>query len=215
MAADLPPPQATGGAGAPVRLLVGVCGSISAVAVPHLVLWMRPTLGVTQVKIVLTRSAEGLVGRRVMRSVTDHGVYVEFDDVEDSTGPHVALATWADVILVVPATANLLGKVAHGIADDLLTTTLLAASCPVVIVPVTSATMWSKPAVRRNVAQVREDGYDVVEPKQGVSLAEGRVEAGSIGDYRPAVAAAIAKAIAARDQRPRDAAMANHHAEEN
>lgn len=202
-------------AGGPVRLLVGVCGSISAVAVPHLVLWMRQTLGVTHVKIILTRSADALVGTRIMRSVTDHGVYVSFDDVEQSTGPHVALANWADVILVLPATANVLGKVANGISDDLLTTTLLAASCPVVVVPVTSATMWSKPAVRRNVARLREDGYEVVEPKAGVSLAEGRPEAGSIGDYRPAVVSAIAKAIARRN--PHDAApaasMANHHDE--
>jgi phosphopantothenoylcysteine synthetase/decarboxylase len=138
----------------------------------------------------------------VMQAVTQGGVYVDFDDVPDATAPHVELATWADVILVVPATANFLGKVANGIADDLLTTTLLAASCPVVIVPVTNTAMWSKPAVQRNVAQLREDGYEVVEPKEGVSLADGRAEAGSLGDYRPAVVAAIAKAMSSRDQRP-------------
>jgi phosphopantothenoylcysteine synthetase/decarboxylase len=198
-----------------VRLLVGVCGSISAVAVPHLVLWMRPTLGITQVRLVLTRAAKALVGTSVMRAVTDHGVFADFDDMPDASAPHVELAAWADAILVLPATANFLGKVANGIADDLLTTTLLAADCPVVIVPVTNAAMWAKPAVQRNVAQLRDDGYDVVEPTEGVELAGWRTEVGSLGDYRPALVAAIAKAMSSPAARSRaSASTTNHHDQE-
>jgi phosphopantothenoylcysteine synthetase/decarboxylase len=198
-----------------VRLLVGVCGSISAVAVPHLVLWMRPTLGVTQVRIVLTRAAKALVGINVMRAVSDHGVYADFDDMPDASAPHVDLAVWADAMVVLPATANFLGKVANGIADDLLTTTLLAADCPVVIVPVMNGAMWAKPAVQRNVAQLRNDGYDVVEPTEGVELAGWRTEVGSLGDYRPALVAAIAKAMSSRDARSRACASTttNHDRE--
>lgn len=190
--ADTPPAEAV----RELRLLVGVCGSISSVAVPHLVLWMHSALGVTRVRVVMTRSARDLLGRKVMEAVAGDGVVTDWDDVEDKAAPHVALAAWADVV-VLPATANFLGKVANGIADDLLTSTVLAATCPVAMIPVMNAAMWAKPVVRRNVARLREDGVQVVEPTAGRSLNDGQDETGSLGDFRPALVAAIARAAGA------------------
>lgn len=182
------------------RLLMGVCGSISVVAVPHLMLWMRTKLGVGHTRAVLTPMAERLIGRQAIRPFTTEPVLVDWDDVRDDPAPHVTLANWADVILVLPASANALGKFANGIGDDLLSSIMLAASCPKVVVPATNAAMWDNPAVQRNVTQLRADGIDVVEPQQGIEIADGGAEFGSLGDYRPVVIRALAKAMAGRDR---------------
>ncbi|MFE7541892.1 flavoprotein [Streptomyces platensis] len=179
-----------------VRLLWGVCGSFSAVAVPHVNAWLRGTVGVQQIRTVMTAQAHALMGPRMIEAVTGHAPVTDWEDHKGGGAAHVALGSWADVLVILPATANLLAKAAHGIADDVLTATLLAAECPVVIAPVMNAAMWSKPAVRRNVDQLREDGYQIVEPKEGISLTEGRREAGSLGDFQSAISAALVQAAA-------------------
>ncbi|MFP1626498.1 flavoprotein [Streptomyces sp. 5K101] len=186
------PQQALAG----VRLLWGVCGSFSAVAVPHVNAWLRGTVGVQEIRTVMTTQAHALMGPRMIEAVTGHMPVTVWEDHKGGGAAHVALGAWADVLVVLPATANLLAKAAHGIADDVLTATLLAAECPVVIAPVMNAAMWSKPAVRRNVDQLREDGYQIVEPKDGISLTEGRREPGSLGDFQPAISAALVQAAA-------------------
>ncbi|QRP46924.1 flavoprotein [Amycolatopsis sp. FDAARGOS 1241] len=85
------------------------------------------------------------------------------------SGGHVALGWWADRALILPATANLLGTVAHGLAPTLLTTTVLGADCPVTFAPAMNPVMWQRPAVQRNVALLREDGHDVVDPIPGTA----------------------------------------------
>lgn len=179
-----------------LRVTIGVCGSISAVAVPHVALWLKGTLGVAQIDLVVTHAAARLVGLPVLEASVDGRVFTEYATSSADRVTHVTVAQRADVLIVLPATANLLGKAANGIADDLLTTTLLAAACPVVLVPVMNEVMWAKPAVRRNVATLREDGYEVVEPAEGLSLATGRREVGSMGDYRPVIVKALTGALA-------------------
>ncbi|MEU0984708.1 flavoprotein [Streptomyces griseus] len=178
-----------------VKLLWGVCGSFSAIAVPHVNAWLRGAVGVREVKVVLTRQAQDLVTSRMIETVTGHRPVTGWEDHSGAGAAHVTLGNWADVMVVLPATANFLAKAAHGIADDVLTTTLLATDCPVVIAPVMNATMWSKPAVRRNADQLRADGYHLVEPQEGVSLTEGNKENGSLGDFRPVISTALVKAI--------------------
>ncbi|GLX53262.1 hypothetical protein Shyhy01_62120 [Streptomyces hygroscopicus subsp. hygroscopicus] len=187
---------------AEVRLLWGVCGSFSAVAVPHVNAWLRGTVGIREIRTIMTAQAHALMGPRMIEAVTGHVPVTDWEDHTGGGAAHVALGSWADVLVVLPATANFLAKAAHGIADDVLTATLLAAECPVIIAPVMNAAMWSKPAVRRNVDQLREDGYQIVEPKEGISLTEGRREAGSLGDFQPALSAALVQA-AARLTHPR------------
>jgi len=178
-----------------LRVTIGVCGSVSAVAVPHIALWLRGTLGVSHIDIVATASAARLIGLPILEASVDGRVVTDWSTASEGRTTHVTVAERSDVLIVLPATANFLGKVANGIADDLLTTTLLAAACPVVIVPVMNEVMWSKPAVRRNVATLRADGYEVVEPRDGLSLATGAREAGSLGDFRPVIVAALTKAL--------------------
>ncbi|MEU5164759.1 MULTISPECIES: flavoprotein [Streptomyces] len=179
-----------------VKLLWGVCGSFSAIAVPHVNAWLRGVVGVREVRTIMTRQAQDLMGPRMIETVTGHRPVTDWEDHRGIGAAHVALGAWADVLVVLPATANFLAKAAHGIADDVLTSTLLAADCPVVIAPVMNAAMWSKPAVRRNAEQLRIDGYHLVEPQDGVSLTEGHQETGSLGDFRPVISAALVKAAA-------------------
>lgn len=184
-----------------VRLLVGVCGSLSAVAVPHLLLWMRSTMGVSDVRVVMTESADRMISRRSLNAFLPEDAVVGWDDQVGRGAPHVALAHWAEAILVLPATANFLGKTANGIADDVLTATVMAAECPVIVLPATNAAMWSKPALQRNVRLLREDGVIVLDPQDGIAVTGGAHEVGSLGDYRQAVVTAIASAYRARKQR--------------
>jgi len=96
-----------------------------------------------------------------------------------SPEPHVELGDWAQLIVLAPATANILGRVASGRSDDIVTATLLAARCPVVIAPAMNDAMWSKPAVQENVATLRHRGITVVEPETG-HLASGHLGTGRL-----------------------------------
>ena len=90
-----------------------------------------------------------------------------FDEKESSVIAHIDLADWADLILVAPATANVIGKLANGLADDMVTTTLLATTAPVWIAPAMNVHMYDHPAVKRNLAQLAADGYQFIEPSEG------------------------------------------------
>ncbi|WP_433248778.1 flavoprotein [Streptosporangium sp. CA-135522] len=185
-----------------LRLLLGVCGSVSSLTVPHLLAWLSLKLGVADVRVVLTTMARRFVTEESLRAVAACETFSGWDDLPPGRDSHVTMANWAEVIAVLPATANFLGKVANGIADDLLTSILLAASCPVVLVPAMSEAMWDKPSVRRNVARLRDDGYQVVEPGNGVAFATGEAESGSFGDFRRPLVTAVAQALANRGRTP-------------
>jgi len=159
------------------RILLGVTGSIEAVTVPQYIMLLRHVLGV-EVRAVLTHQATTLVAPRAVAVACGHSVVL--DDEEDATVVHLELTRWADLLLVLPATANMLARVAHGMADDLLTTCVLAAQCPVIFVPCMNDAMWFKPVVQRNVAVLEADGYGVVPPAEGVSAVDGKVGLGAV-----------------------------------
>jgi len=108
----------------------------------------------------------------------------------------VFLGDWAQVVLVAPATANVIARIAHGQSDDIVTATLLAARCPVVVAPAMNDAMWSKPAVRENIATLKERGMTVVEPEAG-HLASGHVGAGRLAGAG-ALLDAMANAVRSR-----------------
>lgn len=148
----------TGDRWPPERLLIGVSGSVAALNLPTY-LYASRAAGVAHLAVVLTPAAEAFLPVPALRHIVD-GVYTEH---EQGRG-HVALARWAHHLVVLPATANLLGCVANGLAPNLLTTVLLAAECPVAFVPAMNLAMWRKPAVQRNVTTLRRDGHQVIEP---------------------------------------------------
>jgi phosphopantothenoylcysteine decarboxylase/phosphopantothenate--cysteine ligase len=177
------------------KLLVGVCGAIAAMGTPHALIWARTRLGLTQVRVVMTPMAQRMVTKPSLEAAVDGPVATSWDDMGGGAGPHVQLAGWADAILIQPATANFLAKLAHGIADDPLSSITLAADCPIVVAPSMNPSMWSNRAVQRNVEQVRADGIEVIAPGAGLSLASGEVEGGSIEDVRRPILVALSRAV--------------------
>ena len=120
------------------------------------------------VKVIMTESARKFVTPLSFQVMSKNDVFFDtFDEKDSNVIAHIDLADWADLILVAPATANVIGKLANGIADDMTTTTLLAATCPVWIAPAMNVHMYDHPAVKRNISQLAEDGCKFIEPSEG------------------------------------------------
>jgi phosphopantothenoylcysteine decarboxylase/phosphopantothenate--cysteine ligase len=150
-------------------VLLGVTGGIAAYKACILVRLLR--LHGAEVRVVMTRSAERFVGPATFAALSDHRVYTDLWE-EPGQVLHVRLAHEADVLVVAPATANVLAKLAFGIADDLLTSTLLEAPAPIVLAPAMHTGMWQHAATQGNVAALAERGATIVGPVSG-SLAHG------------------------------------------
>jgi phosphopantothenoylcysteine decarboxylase len=148
------------------EILLGVGGGISAYKSADLA--SKLVQGGASVSVVLTRSAQRFIGRTTFEALTGRAVYASlFSPREHYQGEHIGLARRCEVLIVAPATADLLARFANGLADDLLTTLALVTTAPVLLAPAMNSEMWSKPAVQRNIAQLREDGYRFVEPGSG------------------------------------------------
>jgi phosphopantothenoylcysteine decarboxylase/phosphopantothenate--cysteine ligase len=163
------------------RVALAVTGSIGIVSVPPFILWMRQELGV-DVRVIMSEAATRFVSPMTLKAISGHDVVCSlFPEAEQQMAvPHVQTVMDASLLLVLPATANVIAKSAAGIADDIVTTSLLAARCPIVFVPAMSQTMWTNRLVQRNVAVLREIGYTVMEPASGVEVATMKQEVGSL-----------------------------------
>lgn len=157
------------------EILIGVTGGIAAYKTAGLVSQLvQAGAGVT---VVMTQAATELVGPRTFEALTRRPVALEVFSTNQGIHPHIELAESAQVLCVAPATANLLAKSACGLADDLLSTLLLAFPGPILLAPAMNVHMWSKPAVRRNVQRLRDDGMILIDPEDGY-LSCGMVGAG-------------------------------------
>jgi phosphopantothenoylcysteine decarboxylase/phosphopantothenate--cysteine ligase len=153
------------------ELILGVTGSIAAYKAVYLL--RELTRAGARVTVCLSEHAREFVGPLTFRTLSGRPVLTNlFDPQSDAAVEHVTLAEQAAAVVVAPATANLLGKAAHGIADDFLTTLLLAARAPVLMVPAMDGGMWDHAAVTANVATLRGRGVAVLEPDTG-ALASG------------------------------------------
>jgi phosphopantothenoylcysteine decarboxylase len=155
------PAPATADGQLPERLLLGVSGSVASLALPTHLHTYR-SAGISQIVVVMTPTAEQFLPAATLRLVAD-AVYTE----DDHGRGHVALARWPDSVLVLPATAHLIGCLAHGLAPNLLSTTLLASARRAVIAPAMNPVMWQQHPVQRNIAQLRADGHLVLTPQPG------------------------------------------------
>ena len=173
------------------ELLIGVTGGIAAYKTAALVSQLvQAGAGVT---VVMTECATRLVGPKTFEALT--GRPVRTDTFGLGAHPHIELAQQAEVLCVAPATANLLAKAACGLADDLLSTVLLAFAGPAILAPAMNAEMWRKPAVQRNVAQLVADGFAMIDPE------EGYLSCGMVGPGRMASPEKIFEVIAAALER--------------
>ena len=153
------------------RILLCASGGYQTYALPGFVLALLRHAA-EDVQVVLSRAAARLVSPYAVEVASRHPVFVEMEDAgPDVFVPHIELSRSADLVLVYPATINVLGKVAQGIADELIPALVLASTTPVVFVPITNPAMWGHPAVQRNVQLLRGDGYVVLPPVPNVEVA--------------------------------------------
>lgn len=158
------------------KVVLGVSGGIAAYKACELL--RRLTESGHDVRVVPTESALHFVGAATWSALSGHPVSTGVWDAVHEV-PHVRIGQQADLVVVAPATADMLAKAAHGLADDLLTNTLLTARCPVVFAPAMHTEMWEHPATRENVATLRRRGAVVIEPAvgrlTGVDTGKGRL----------------------------------------
>ena len=149
------------------HIVVGVTAGIAAYKAVDLV--SRLYKAGAEVKVVMTRNATKFVSPLVFGEISKHKVAVEmFENVQDWNVEHIAYATWADAYVVAPATANMLAKMAHGIADDMLSTQLLATTAPVFVCPAMNSNMYAHPTVQENLTILSSRGVHVLEPDSGL-----------------------------------------------
>ena len=148
------------------RILLGVTGGIAAYKSAELVRLLRKQGA--EVQVVMTKSAMQFISPLTFQALSGNPVHTELldADVENAMG-HISLARWADLLLIAPATANILAKLVHGLADDLLSTLYLAATCPVYVAPAMNQAMWNKMVTQENIQTLHRHGVKVIGPEQG------------------------------------------------
>jgi len=172
-----------------MKVMVGVSGGIAAYKAAEVVRALQKQA--LEVRVVMTESAQRFVQPLTFAALTRHKVITSLWPVTDETNSssgefdasieHIAEAQWADALVVAPATAGILAKFAHGMADDFLTTMYLATTAPVLVAPAMNVNMWEHPATQANLELLRQRGVKVIEPGAG-ELACGMVGAGRLAE---------------------------------
>lgn len=151
------------------RIILGVTGGIAAYKAAFLLRALQKAGA--DVRVTMTRAATRFVGTETFSSLSKHEVAVDvFPENESATQSwtqHISWGEWADLFVIAPCTANTLSKIANGAADNMLTSTVLAARCPLLICPTMDGEMYESPAVQKNLNTVREFGYHILEPEEG------------------------------------------------
>ena len=149
------------------EIVLGVCGGIAAYKAAELLrLYVKAG---AKVSVIMTAAAQEFVTPLTFQTLSGRPVHSDlFNLLQEQDIGHISLADRADLLVIAPATANLIGKVAAGIADDLLTTTVMATKAPVLLVPAMNSNMWQNPVCQRNVAQLQQDGCHIMEPATGM-----------------------------------------------
>lgn len=179
------------------NVVLGVTGSIAAYKACDIVSRLRKQ-GV-DVHVILTRAGAEIITPLALETMSANPVVVDMFHRENPWEvEHISLAKRADVFLVAPATANFLGKAAHGIADDMLTTTILATRAPVLVAPAMNVNMYENPVVQENIALLKKRGWHFIEPDAGL-LACGDVGKGRLAEPEAIVAAAMELLYPRRD----------------
>jgi phosphopantothenoylcysteine decarboxylase / phosphopantothenate---cysteine ligase len=191
------------------RVVVGVTGGIAAYKAAELVRALQ--LRDIEVRVVMTRGAQQFIQPLTFSSLTGHKTITSLwsEEAEPASGldheggiEHIAVAQWADTVVIAPATAHFVAKMAHGLADDFLSTMLLATAAPVVVAPGMNVNMWNNSATQDNVRVLRARGVRVVEPGDGY-LACGMTGQGRLAEIET-IADAITDVLATRSSREKD-----------
>ncbi|PCN45328.1 Mersacidin decarboxylase [Brevibacillus laterosporus] len=161
------------------KLLVGLSGSSAVLGLPGYLGVFRTIF--KEVKVIMTEAATKLIAPSTILLFCDE-VFIDEDLGLEKKMNHVELARWADLFIILPATANVIGQAANGIAQNLLTSTILASPNPVMFFPNMNRLMWTKKVVQRNVSQLKEDNHIVVAPLEAMAyeIASGTMQSNYI-----------------------------------
>ena len=161
------------------NILLGITGGIAAYKAVELLRLLKKAGA--NVNVIMTNSALEFVGRTTLEVLSENKVLSDLFSDTDSSVKHIDLATNADAVIIAPATANIIAKLGAGIADDALSTTMLAVACPVMICPSMNTNMYRNIQVKRNLDSLEKDGFNILDPDSGV-LACKTVGAGRLPD---------------------------------
>jgi phosphopantothenoylcysteine decarboxylase/phosphopantothenate--cysteine ligase len=172
------------------KVILGVCGSVAAYKAGDLIRRLQEKD--CAVSVVMTKEAQRFITPLTLGALSGTDVYTDMFDGEDKAWkmPHIELARQADVVLIAPATANILAKIAHGMADDLLSTMVLTTRAPLVIAPAMNDEMYANAMVQDNCAKLKKHGVKFVEPAKG-KLACGVVGVGHLAEIDDIIKAVL------------------------
>lgn len=149
------------------KIVLGITGSIAAYKAAELVRLLKGAE--YDVRVVMTEGAAAFISPLTLQTLSEHPVHQWlFDPVTEATMSHIELARWADLVLIAPATAHIMAKLAHGMADDLLSTLCLATQAPLMIAPALNSIMWQNAVTQANVALLKRRGVEFIGPDSGV-----------------------------------------------
>ncbi|MCM8772302.1 MAG: hypothetical protein NC926_07220 [Candidatus Omnitrophica bacterium] len=163
------------------NIIVGVCGSIAIYKSCEVIRGLIKNKWV--VKVIMTKNAQRFISPLVFEVLSKNIVYLDMFEKKTFEEDHIALSDFADIILICPATANIIGKVASGICDDLLTTTIFSFSGPVIFAPAMNENMWKNKILQENVEKLKKYGYYFIGPEEG-ELASGKKGIGRLADIQ-------------------------------
>ncbi|MFA5793811.1 MAG: bifunctional phosphopantothenoylcysteine decarboxylase/phosphopantothenate--cysteine ligase CoaBC [Candidatus Brocadiia bacterium] len=148
------------------EIILGVTGSIAAYKAAEIA--SKLVQSKANVTVVMTACATKFVTPLTFQSISRNRTLVDMFDLEYECSPkHIALADKADLLLIAPATANIIGKIASGIADDLLSTLAMSVKCPIMIAPAMNVNMYNNKLVQKNIAFLKKEGYKFIDPETG------------------------------------------------
>lgn len=165
-----------------MNIVLGVTGSIAAYKAADIISRLKKQGH--EVDVILTESGSRIITPITLQTLSKNKVYMDmFEEITPKEVKHISLAEKADLMLIAPATANIIGKIANGIADDFLSTVVMAAAntTPVYIAPAMNTNMYENPIVQANIEKLRSYGYRFIEPKESL-LACGTVGKGALAD---------------------------------
>ena len=149
------------------NILMGITGSIAAYKVLELIRAIKKMAVQYDVRVILSESAKQFITVLSVETISQNKVYDDTFNYTENPMEHIELAKWADVFVIIPATANIIGKIANGVADDLLTNAVLASDKKVIIVPAMNMYMWKNPAVQANIKKIKSYGHSILGPASG------------------------------------------------
>ena len=172
------------------QVILGVCGSIAAYKAGDII--RRLADNHCEITVIMTQGATQFITPLTLSSLSGKNVYSDMFDRDSWRMAHIELARVADIVLIAPATANVIGKLANGIADDLLTTFVMTSAAPVFIAPAMNDQMYANQIVQDNCAKLKKHGVTFIEPVKG-KLACGTFGVGHLAEVEDIVKAVIGK----------------------